>query len=736
MKIGYIDHSYHQKTLSSQFFVEILQRNGIEVEYIWDDSWRGGKQVILDELIGSYDAFVFHQLSAVASKPYYKLPVNITYLPMLDSFGNDQLLHFNRLFWKDYAGVKFLSFSKALHSAILSHGLASKYVKYFPDPSKFVYSDDEEDDLRGFFWQRMPEQINWEIIKKLVPNANFSSIHIHTAVDPGFQSYLPSQKDIRNYNITTSDWFQERKDYYNKISGSQVYFTPRASEGIGMSFLEAMAMGKCVVSPNYGTMNEYIIHGINGLLYDLDNPQPLNFDNVKEIGKLARQTIEIGYKEWLQKEQEIINFIVESPNKVYSVFYPNGFNYDDLAQANLTNTSDEKSQLSYSNVNKISSLQRLKRYVVSSKVGPYLRPVWRLMKKNFFNHDKAKKVDVNVEITKQVFSTKHNIINQSIDFPLGEVCGKYVRSQTDRNQIICEGGLRLRGEFKSSLPNKPLVTVVTVVYNRASKLERAMKSVFNQTYDNIEYIVIDGGSTDDTVNIIKKYDHAIDYYVSEPDKGIYNAINKGLSLASGDYIGILNSDDWYTSDAVELSIKQITENSADYSGAEEYVINEDGSLVGIYELKPFNNIALWAQNPCNHGTMFISSKAYETIGAYDENYRIAADYKMQLLLVTNSQLKACTVKKPIHYYEVAGISGVERDKTLNEVKHILKYYHQKLTDHQLDSLISFMHDFKMDGSIVKDLEEILKVSDYSTEQKKYLLDRMITYGYKPEYSLF
>ncbi|MCY9657467.1 glycosyltransferase [Paenibacillus chondroitinus] len=732
MKIGYIDHSFHQKTQSSKFFVDLLRRNGLEVEYIWDDSWRGGKAVNLDELIGSYDSFIFHQLSAFASKPYYKLPVNITYLPMLDNFGNDQLFHFNRDFWKHYAGVKVLSFSKALNSAILSHGLASKYVQYFPDPSNFTYKENEIERLKGFFWQRVPEQINWEIIKKLVKDANFSSIHIHNAVDPGLQPYYPSNKDIKDFNISISDWFPERQDLYKVIAENEVYFTPRSSEGIGMSFLEAMAMGKCVVSPNYGTMNEYILNGINGLLYDLKNPHQLNFANIKEICKLARHSVEIGYEQWLSKEEEIVDFIVKPSNDIYSVYYPNGYNLDDIARVS---SNQEASQL-YTNNNKDSSLQRLKKKVASSKAAPYIRPIWRLMKRNLSTHNKPVKLNNSVELTKTNYSTQCNISKTSVNFPFGEICGKYFSSETSKDNIICEGGLRLKGDYKKSFPNKPLVSIVTVVWNRAQKLERSMKSVFNQTYDNIEYIIVDGGSTDGTVDIIKKYEDAIDYYVSESDKGIYNAINKGLTFASGDFIGILNSDDWFTPDAIELSVKELLKQEADYSGAEEYVINEDGSLVGIYELKPFNNIALLAQNPCNHGTMFISRKAYEVIGFYDETFRIAADYKMQLLLVTNPELKPCTVQKPIHYYEVAGISSIERSKTLAEVKQILKYYHKNLLDSQIDSLIDFMHDFKMDENIVKDLESILSKNDYTLEQKEYLLNRMVTYGYKQKSELY
>jgi glycosyltransferase involved in cell wall biosynthesis len=94
-----------------------------------------------------------------------------------------------------------------------------------------------------------------------------------------------------------------------------------------------------------------------------------------------------------------------------------------------------------------------------------------------------------------------------------------------------EGGLRTKGYFKKSFDGKPLVSVITVVLNGCKYLEDTIKSILDQTYDNIEYIIIDGGSTDGTINIIKKYEHIIDYWISEPDKGIYDAMNKGWLLA-------------------------------------------------------------------------------------------------------------------------------------------------------------------------------------------------------------
>jgi glycosyltransferase involved in cell wall biosynthesis len=106
-----------------------------------------------------------------------------------------------------------------------------------------------------------------------------------------------------------------------------------------------------------------------------------------------------------------------------------------------------------------------------------------------------------------------------------------------------EGGLRTQGYLKSSELNKPLISIITVVYNGKEHLEQAILSVVDQAYDNVEYIIIDGGSTDGTLDIIKKYDDALDYWVSEPDNGVYDAMNKGIKLFQGDYVLFLGCDD-------------------------------------------------------------------------------------------------------------------------------------------------------------------------------------------------
>ena len=122
----------------------------------------------------------------------------------------------------------------------------------------------------------------------------------------------------------------------------------------------------------------------------------------------------------------------------------------------------------------------------------------------------------------------------------------------------------MNGEFhKKSYQEKPLISVITITLNTALTLDTAIQSVLNQTYDNIEYIIIDGGSTDGSLDIIRKYEDRIAYWTSEPDSGISEAFNKGITAATGEISGIINADDYYEPAAVALAVSVLTQTGAD-----------------------------------------------------------------------------------------------------------------------------------------------------------------------------
>ena len=123
------------------------------------------------------------------------------------------------------------------------------------------------------------------------------------------------------------------------------------------------------------------------------------------------------------------------------------------------------------------------------------------------------------------------------------------------------GGLRKKNLFKSNTQENPLISIITVVLNNEKYFQECLDSLHSQNYQNYEHIVVDGGSTDDTIKIIKKNEDKIDYWISEQDKGIYDGFNKGMSLARGEYIGFLNSDDkFYNNKTLNYVVDEFKKN--------------------------------------------------------------------------------------------------------------------------------------------------------------------------------
>lgn len=203
------------------------------------------------------------------------------------------------------------------------------------------------------------------------------------------------------------------------------------------------------------------------------------------------------------------------------------------------------------------------------------------------------------------------------------------------------------------------ISIVTVVFNNANTIKDAINSVLNQTYQDIEYIIIDGKSTDGTIEIIQSYGSKISKFVSEPDKGIYDAMNKGLKLATGDVVGILNSDDFYIlNDVIEKVVKVFEEQQVESMFADlVYVKAEDIDKVVRYYDSSYFSLDKFAYGwmPA-HPTFFIKREVYERYGYFKIDYKIAADYELLVRFLAKNGVSYYYLREPIIKMRIGGVS--------------------------------------------------------------------------------
>ena len=192
-----------------------------------------------------------------------------------------------------------------------------------------------------------------------------------------------------------------------------------------------------------------------------------------------------------------------------------------------------------------------------------------------------------------------------------------------------EGGLRTKGLLKKAYGAKPLISVITVVYNGEKHLEETIQSVVNQMYDNIEYIIIDGGSTDGTLDIIKKYEDKIDYWVSEKDNGISDAFNKGVKVAKGDYINFQgDGDGFYSCDALANVFQNINPREDIFVSAKIQRIDENGNKIFVSKhIKTFDKRSLLFRMSMPHQGLFTHKNYFEKYGLFDVNNIFCMDYE-------------------------------------------------------------------------------------------------------------
>jgi hypothetical protein len=209
--------------------------------------------------------------------------------------------------WREYHDFLIVNFSKTLHDDLSSAGFCSRYIQYFPRPAE---NFDWGDEKAVYLWQRVTH-INVFLVKSLLGKYDFQKLHFHQAGDPGEENYPPTPECLPGKEISFSTWRETKEENLENITRAAIYIAPRHFEGIGLSFLEAMAMGRCVIAENNPTMNEYITHGETGLLYSRQaSITPLGGPwDIRRMQKSAYEYIIRGYEEWEKNKFAILDWI-------------------------------------------------------------------------------------------------------------------------------------------------------------------------------------------------------------------------------------------------------------------------------------------------------------------------------------------------------------------------------------------------------------------------------------------
>lgn len=226
------------------------------------------------------------------------------------------------------------------------------------------------------------------------------------------------------------------------------------------------------------------------------------------------------------------------------------------------------------------------------------------------------------------------------------------------------------------------ISIITVCYNSAKTIVDSIMSVLSQDYPDIEYIIIDGGSTDGTIDIINKYSAKITKFISEPDNGIYDAMNKGICLASGDIIATLNSDDFYSSPcSVRTAVDAIIKENVDccYGDLEYVDFTDTSKIIRKWKSKSYiDGLFKLGWHP-PHPTFFAKKQVYDKFGTFNTDLSISADYELMLRLLQKNNIKSVYIPHTIVKMRTGGVSN-------RSIKQIIRANHQCIKAWKLNGL--------------------------------------------------
>lgn len=299
MKIAFVDMSFHiQNTKSSQFFIDILSPLG-EVHHISNiDAWRVVPKLKPDVLI------LWQYMITPAEIDSWGVR-NVVLIPMFDACPH------TIDFWNQYKKYKVFCFSKTLYDILRKNNFNCFHSQYYIKPSNAKGLKSVTNMQNAFFWERY-DRLTWDTVKHVVEKLPVKNLHYHTGLTQN-DKVRPTGDEVSKYNITFTTWFEDKTEMDKILDKAGIYISPRLEEGIGLSFIEAIARGNLICAFDAPTMNEYITDGKDGILFTHDKfpEKKISRTKIALMQTAALERAKKGYKTWDKSLDNIRAFISE-----------------------------------------------------------------------------------------------------------------------------------------------------------------------------------------------------------------------------------------------------------------------------------------------------------------------------------------------------------------------------------------------------------------------------------------